>query len=478
MKSTLGGFGMILSVDLGTSKICAVAIDHENARPLAWHSVVNDSFVAGLPDDRHEQCPQRTLALCETLIAQLLADEYVVGRRVEGIGFSGQMHGVLLVDSALRPLTNLITWRDRRTSAMNLPGNITESAARLPADAPSRTGCRLAMGYGAATLTWLRRNGLLPEGSLALSIAGYVAASLTGVNAIDETHAASWGIYNLLSSCWDEECVAQLELPAAVLPVICPSAMPLGTVTRTVAERLGLTSCPPVCAPIGDMQASIIGAAGLAGDAVVVNIGTGSQIAIPAKSCIFTDTLDAWPMPFGDFLRVGACLCGGWSYAYLKQFLQQTLSQLGGGEMTDAEVYSRMNVLANSASPGANGLNVDTRFSGTRQDGGVSGAITGITTTNLTPANLSRAVLEGMVEELYLLWRDATCADAHRLVASGNAVRVNPLLRSIIQSRFALPCQISSLPEEAARGAAYATAVGLGLCTRGEMQALIAELVE
>lgn len=468
---------MILAVDLGTSKICVVALDQETARLLALCSVVNDSFVTGLPNDRHEQCPQRTLALCETLIAQLLADECVAGRSVQGIGFSGQMHGVLLVDSALHPLTNLITWRDRRTAALDLPGNIAESVARLPADAPSRTGCRLAMGYGAATLSWLRRNGLLPENSLALSIAGYVAASLTGVGAIDETHAASWGIYNLLSSCWDEECVTQLTLPVGVLPEIRSSAMPLGTVTRTAAERLGLGNCPPVCAPIGDMQASVIGSAGLAGDAVVVNIGTGSQIAIPAKSCVFTDTLDAWPLPFGNFLRVGACLCGGWSYAYLKQFLQQALFQLGGAELTDAEVYTRMNELASSAPPGANGLSVDTRFSGTRQHGGISGAITGITTTNLTPANFARAVLEGMVEELYSLWHDATCADARRLVASGNAVRVNPLLRSIIQSRFALPCQISSLPEEAARGAAYATAVGLGLCTRGEMQARIAELV-
>ncbi len=468
---------MILSIDLGTSKLCAATIDPESARPLAIRSCPNDSGVTGLPDDFHEQDPVRTRDLCFDLIRQVLSDPSAAGRRVDTLGISGQMHGVLLVDQGLHPLTNLITWRDRRT-ARDGAGSIVESLDRLGQDVEERTGCRLAVGYGAATLRWLDANGLIPAGSTALTIAGFIAASLTGVPAIDETHAASWGIFDLTQYAWDSDCVTRLGIPPEVLPEVKPSSMPLGETTEEARSTLGLDHGAVVCSPVGDAQASVIGAAGFSPDAIVLNLGTGGQISVPRAHYTYSEEMDAWPMPFGTFLLLGATLCGGWAYAYLRQFFQSVARDICGVELTDEEVYERMNALAASASPGANGLVADTRFSGTRKDKSITGSITGIDTTNLTPANLSLAVIEGIVRDLCSMWLSTGAKSVSRLVASGNAVRRNPVLRSVIRRVFGIDCFMSSAPEEAARGAGYAAAVGSGMVSEEEITARVGEFAE
>lgn len=463
---------MILAIDLGTSKLCAAAVDSSTGLALAVRSCANDTDVTGIAADLHEQDPLRTRDLVFDLIRQVLADEAVAGQPTDAIGISGQMHGVLLVDHGLRPLTNLITWRDRRT-AREGAGSIGESLGLLDAEAEERTGGKLAVGYGGATIRWLSRNGQLPQDCTALTIAGFLAASLTGAVSIDETHAASWGILDLSRNAWDEACVWRLGIPESVLPGIRLAGLPLAETRPEARSELGLRGPAAVCSPVGDCQASVIGCAGFSADTVVVNLGTGGQISIPSTDSRHTDELDAWPMPFGGFLQLGAVLCGGWSYAYLNSFFQQAVRELCGVELSDATVYDRMNTLAASAEPDSGGLVADTRFSGTRKDETKKGSISRIDTTNLTPANLCRAVLEGLVRELHQIYATSTCKTLTRLVASGNAVRKNPVLRSVISRAFDLECLMSSMPEEATRGAAYAAAVGAGGASKEHITDLV-----
>ncbi len=187
---------------------------------------------------------------------------------------------------------------------------------------------------------------------------------------------------------------------------------------------------------------------------------------MPRADYVYNKELDAWPMPLGGFRHVGAALCGGWSYAYLMRFFQSAAREFCGLELSDEVVYGRMNELAESACPGAGGLVADTRFSGTRKDEAVRGSIAAIDTTNLTPANLTRAVIEGIVGELYSMLLASGATGAAKLVASGNAVRRNPALRGVIRRTFGLECRMSGVPEEAARGAGYAAAAGLGIVSK------------
>ncbi len=469
---------MILSIDLGTSKICVAVVDPATAKPVEILSRPNDWDVVNLADDLHEQNPLRTRQICFDLIKEMLDDEQIRGFNIDAIGISGQMHGVMLADGNLKPITNLITWRDRRTARENEPGYIGASIALLDDGAEGRTGCRLAVGYGAATLRWLEQNGMIPSNCTALTIAGFIAASLCGQVAIDETHAASWGILDIQKNQWDERCVDNLGLSRSLLPGIAPAGAPMGRISDDVRANLGISGDAVVCSPIGDCQASVIGCAGFSSDTIVVNIGTGAQISIPSASSAHTEELDAWPMPFGGYLQLGAALCGGWAYAYLKQFYQSVAREICGVTLSDEEIYERMNALAGSADCDAAGLVVDTRFSGTRKDKQPKGAVIGINTFNFSPDNLTAAFLEGIVSELHSMLLTTDADAVKRVVASGNAVRKNPALGSVIRRRFGRECFISQLPEEAARGAAYTAAVGVGAIDAADITAKIRQFVE
>lgn len=467
----------VLSLDIGTSNLCVMALSCESLQPVTICSEINDAEIKNLPAGYHEQYPLRIRDLCFGLIQKLLSEKEVRENEVVGIGITGQMHGVMLVNSELEPQSNLITWRDQRTLEIDKPGYIDKAVEVLEADIQQRTGCRLHVGYGGATLHWLSKNNKLPEGAVALTIADYVAGCLTGVIATEATHAASWGIFNPQKSMWDAEVVDKLGITKDVLPEVHSTAQTLGTIQPALAKQLGLGNNVQVCSPLGDNQAGIIGAAGFAGDAAVLNLGTGGQISIPQKEYKFVETLETRPMPFGlrraqssrGFILVGASLCGGWAYTYLQKFIQATVKEFVGVEVSDEEIYKRMNAIAAETEEGASGITVDTRFSGTRHEPNLQGGIRGIGVDNFTIANLTRGFVEGMVRELAEMATAAGVKDFTRIIASGNAVHRNPVVPDVIESIFGLPCYISTNREAAALGAAYSAAIGLGLVSKDDI---------
>lgn len=435
----------VLAIDVGTSTIKAVVWDADARRPLAVHSAPNGADVAGLPPDRHEQDPLRILAQCRSTLRAAAADPAVDPAAIVALAISGQMHGVLLVDRKLQPVTNLVTWRDRRA-----PG------VALPPGAASRTGCGLHPGYGGVTLGWLAREGRLPPRATALSIASFLAATLTGKAALEETHAASWGLLDLRSRAWDEAVLGALGVPPRALPPLAPSAQPLERMLPAEARALGLPGRICVCSPIGDAQAAVIAAAGLTDrDLAVLNLGTGGQISVLQREFAVVEGLETRPMPLEGYALVGASLCGGWSYAYLARFFQAAARAFAGVELDEAEAYRRLNALAAEAEPPAGGLSVDTRFSGARGAPDLRGSIGGIDTANFTPANLARGFVEGIVGELAGMAARIAPGGIRRVLLTGNLARRNPVVLEVARARFGVPCALGEADEEAACGAAF-----------------------
>ena len=177
-------------------------------------------------------------------------------------------------------------------------------------------------------------------------------------------------------------------------------------------------------------------------------------------------------MVFGGYLQVGASLCGGWAYSYLCRLFRQIALQIGGMDVTEERVYERMGRLAAQTAKGASGLVADTRFGGTRDDPGRRGSFAHIDHENLNPANLVRATMEGVVEELAAFSRLVE-KPLKRIVAGGNFVRMNPLLLQLIEQHFGVPCRFACFEEEAALGAAFTAAVGLGLMTREQVNGVV-----
>lgn len=453
----------VLGLDLGTSKLCAVALDTERGELLETRSCPSPGAASSAVAYRDEQSPQSIRDAAWQLVFGLLTSTRVERSRVVAIGVTGQMHGALLVDATLRPRTNLITWRDRRTEEGVGEGSLAWARERLPHDLAERTGCGFHAGYGGATLTWLAARGECGEERMALSLADYIVAELTGVTATEPTHAASWGLYDLRAGAWAADATEALGIPGRVLPTVRDCASPLAEVLPGTARALGLPRGTVVCSPVGDNQAAVFAATGGRGDVGVANLGTGGQICVPVACLELVDPFETRPMPFGGYILVGASLCGGWAYSLIREFLESAVREVGAGELATDEVYARLGRLVRATPPGAGGLRVDPRFAGERGNPDVRGALTGIGPTNLTVGGLARATLEGIARELGDLWRRAGTHTAPEVVGTGNAARRNPVLLEMLESELGVPVRLSAWEEEAAVGAALAAARSLGL---------------
>jgi len=434
---------MIIGLDLGTTSISVVLYDPEQRMVVSSAECDAKADVSGLPEGWHEQCASTISSAACKLVESLIQSSGVAPEQITGLALTGQQHGLVVVDEALNPLTNLITWRDQRSVA---------APAELRRHAYARqTGCFLHPGYGGLTLHHLIREGRLPERAWkVLPITSFLAAQLTGCCAIDETMAASWGILDVQSRCWHQSLLKLLDLPEALLPEIVASSRPLKPAMH--APATGLTQQTLVYSPVGDNQAGFAGVGSLGGKEAVVNLGTSAQISFFNPQFSFSTELETRPFPGGGFLQVYAALCGGWAYAYLAQFFQQVVSIIGGTKTPLPEIFDRMQQFADDTE--THGLRADTRFSGERNGTVVAGTIDGIDTANFTPANLVRAFANGIASELATVVRPTQLGHLTGLAVVGNAATRNPLLVKALQRQFNLPCRLAAPGAGAALGAA------------------------
>jgi sugar (pentulose or hexulose) kinase len=319
-----------LGIDLGTTTITALALDLATGDILARATAPNRAESPSTADrgqGRSEwdaQVIARIACSCLAEVAKKLGGRV---RDMAGLGITGQQHGGVIVDGKLRPLTPFIGWQDRRGEEA-FPGSTESFVSRAldlaGADAPERAGCRLAAGYLAVTLFWLKENGLLPRMGTACFLMDYFAALLTGLAPVtDPSSAASSGVLNLRTRNWDAGLITALGLPVTAFPEVRPSGELLGPLTPESARATGLPAGLPVLVGIGDNQASFLGSVADREEAVLVNVGTGGQVVAWTQKVLVDPLLETRPFPSDGFLLVCAGLCGGRSYAALESFFRQ-----------------------------------------------------------------------------------------------------------------------------------------------------------
>lgn len=463
---------LTLGIDIGTTTITCLALDATDGAVRATETVPNDAEITSASDktmgrsewdasgivDRACHCVKAVVERLDNQRAELV-----------GVGITGQQHGVVVVDEANQPLTPFIGWQDRRgqEAFQDTGQTYVEHAASLSdADAPERTGCRLATGWLGTTLFWMQSNGVLPNSGVAYFIPDLFAACLTGGTPVtDPTLAGSSGVFNTAERRWDEAIVEALGIPVAMLPQVREAGRDVGTVSESASSRTGLPVGLPVFVPIGDNQASFVGSVADRQDSVLVNVGTGAQVAAYTERYVYSPPLETRPFPMGGYLLVHAGLCGGRSYALLERFFRAVGEQVLG-VVADEPVYEAMNRLVATVPIGADGLRCKPLFTGTRENPQLRGSWTGVSPENFTPAHIARALLEGIASELadsHGLIREASQKAYGRLIGAGNGLRENSVLAGIVADEFGMPLAFPRHREEAAVGAALVAMVGAGL---------------
>jgi len=395
-----------------------------------------------------EQDPDDWRRATESALAEVSA-----GREIVGIGLSGQMHGLVVLDEAGSVIRPAILWNDQRTAS-----ECAEIEDRIGLDRLiGMTGNRALPGFTAPKLLWLRRHE--PEAYARIARVmlpkDYVRLGLTGAWAIDASDASGTLLLDVARRDWSAEVVDALELPREWLPPVLESPEVSGRVTNGRGDALAPGI--PVAAGAGDQPAAAVGVGATRPGTLSVVLGTSGVVLAPLPA--YAHDAEARVHAFcharpGTWQAMGVMLSAAGSL----QWLHDTIAKDVPFDALVAE--------AETWPPGAEGLLFLPYLAGERTphaDPDARGAFVGLELRHDRGA-LVRAVLEGvafgLADSLDLL--RSLGVDAATARVSGGGARSRLWLR-IVASVLGVPLELTESEEGSALGAALLGGVAGGV---------------
>ncbi|MBQ7733183.1 MAG: xylulokinase [Synergistaceae bacterium] len=386
------------------------------------------------------------LRTCETL--QELTGKY--GQSVSGIGYSGQMHGLVMLDRDNHPIRPAIIWADQRS------GDEIGFISRVIPDYRNITFNSLSTGFLAASLIWVREHEPANYEKIAhvMLPKDYIRFKMSGELGTDLSDASGTGIFDMTKLNWSFDMISKLGLDAKIFVGVHDSCEIAGKVDKECSDLTGLPEGVNLVYGGGDTLVQTIGN-GLTTDGLISNIGTASQLLCPVNQPLHdrefrTNTFchvvkDQW-------LLMGANLNGGVALKWLKNILE-------------APDYDYMTDLALKSEPGAKNLLFLPYLNGERtpyNDPKARGIFLGLSLAH-SRKELIRAVMEGVIfsqrETLEIF--SQTGLKFSRVIASGGGAK-SEAFRSIIASTLKCEVLTNSISEQGCIGAAILAAVGTG----------------
>jgi sedoheptulokinase len=447
-----------IGIDIGSTSTKGVLYHAEEQRVLRVASDFVRPVIAGLPRGYYEEDPGELKAAVFSIIRALAEHARQHHLRPKAICFTGQMHGGLLVDDRIEPISNFVTWQDKRGDERVEGESIASRVhAEMSETAQRSIGTDIHTGFLGITHRWWHEQGVVPQGSKIIGIYEWLASTLCGRLHSDRSSVAAWGLYDIEHRQISEEALAACRVDISSMPEVLDVGEHVGYTKTEAARELGLESGIMLIAGMGDTQASYIGS-GCTKQDILLNFGTGSQLMLETERFARYWGTDTRYLSNNSYLVVAPTLAGGKAYSILADFYLDVLRSFGAAVPEKDALYARMNELA---SKGTSEVRFEPYFLGSRTHGeDMRASILGLDAANFTVGNLTRSLLEGMILEVKEPY-DRLPESLRRqsgIIASGNGMRRNPALRKIASEAFGLPLRMTEFEEEAALGAAIVAA--------------------
>ncbi len=258
-----------LGIDLGTTALKAVISDGKSR--IIAHASVSVSISHPRPG-WSEQSPEdwwRALqAACRKLKPQL--------QNVTALSFSGQMHGLVLLDKAQQVIRPAILWNDARGAA-----EAHELNLRYP-DLAAIAGVRAMASFFAPKLLWMQRHEPRHWARVnhILAPKDYLRLRLTGEFATDPVDASGMWLCDVQSRNWSPRLLDACATPRHLLPAILEAPSIAGKLSGAAAKALGLPPGIVVVTGTGDAAASCLGLGLVNPGDGVISMGTSAQIIV------------------------------------------------------------------------------------------------------------------------------------------------------------------------------------------------------
>nr|MBA2390907.1 xylulokinase [Geodermatophilaceae bacterium] len=398
-------------------------------------------------------------------IRRVLAESGVHPGELAAVGLSGQMHGLVLLDSRGEVLRPCIMWNDQRTVAQCDEITRRVGAGRLL----QLTGNPVLPGFTAPKILWVREHEpevyarvthiLLPK--------DYLRYCLSGGHFSDVSDASGTALFDVGRRNWSDEMREALEIPRGWLPEVTESPVVSARVSAEASEATGLPVGLPIVGGGGDQAAQAVGAGIVAEGLVSATLSTSGVVF--AASDRYRIEPEGHLHAFchaapGMWHLMGVMLSAAGSFRWYKETLCR--AEVNQAEAAGRDVYDLLTEGAAAVPPGSDGLLFLPYLSGERTpypDADARGVFFGLTLRH-RQAHLTRAVLEGVsygLRDSLELMRDLGIR-IEQVRASGGGAR-SLLWCQILADVFGTEIVTLNATEGAAYGAALLAGVGAGV---------------
>lgn len=263
-----------LGIDIGTGGTRALLVDENGS--------VKGSYTAAHEDMRMErplwaeQRPENWWDAAQQAVRGVLREANANADSINGIGLSGQMHGLTMLDAKDEVVRPALIWCDQRSQAQ--VDHINQTVGRE--NILEYTANPVVTGFTLPKLLWVRDNEphnfervrkvLLPK--------DYVRFKLTGEYATEVSDASGTSLFDVVKRSWSYEMCERLGLESSILPKCFESIEISGQVSGTVASSLGLKAGTPVVGGGGDQAASAVGNGIVQSGIVSCTLGTSGVV--------------------------------------------------------------------------------------------------------------------------------------------------------------------------------------------------------
>lgn len=452
----------LIGVDVGTSATKTVLFDEDGAvaasasREYPLYQPEN-----GWAEQRPEDWRDAVLATLKEVTEQ----SGVPAEDIKGIGISGQMHGLVMLDGKGEVIRPSIIWCDQRTGR-----EVEDMLEIMPRERWIEITANPPLtGWTAAKILWVRkhepenysrcRHILLPK--------DYIRYVLTGEFATEVSDASGMQLLDVPGRCWSKEVLKALDIDESMLGKVYESCQVTGTLLEQVAGKTGLTVDVKVVGGAGDNAAAAVGTGIVKDGTAFTTIGTSgvvfahtSKVSIDPKGRVHTCCC-AVP---GAWHIMGVTQGAGLSLKWFKdQFCQDYVAQAQAG---GCDVYDLINKDVAEIGPGSSRLVYLPYLMGERTphlDPDCRGVFFGLSAIH-TRKHLLRAVMEGVSYSL------CDCneilkemgVEVTQMMACGGGGK-SPVWRQMLADLYNCTVKTVEMDEGPALGAAILAGVGCGI---------------
>ncbi len=452
----------VIGIDLGTSGTKTVLFD-TLGNVVASHTVEYPMYQP--QNGWAEQDPRDWANAALETLKKVVSESGVDNSDILGIGISGQMHGLVMLDENGDVIRNSIIWCDQRTAK-----ECEEITQRVGAKRLIEITANPALpGFTASKILWVRNNEpqnysrcrkiLLPK--------DYVRYILTGEFATEVSDAAGMQLLDIGKRCWSDEVLEKLDIDKSLLAKCYESVEVTGGINKKTADYTGLKEGTIVVGGAGDNAAAAIGTGVVEDKKAFTTIGTSgvvyahaSKIAIDPKGRVHT-FCSAVP---GEWLVMGVTQGAGLSLKWFRDNFCN--AEIETAKQMNVDPYYLMDKEVDTVMIGANKLLYLPYLMGERTphlNSDARGVFFGLSAMH-TKKDMLRAVMEGVsysLKDCVSVLNEMGLEISDMMACGGGGT--SSVWRQMLADLYACPVKTITSKEGPALGVALLAAVAAGV---------------